>query len=425
MSLLGKLLAIFNIFAVAGVLALLGMNYAKRQIWAYAVFRQDLMIQGLPINKDETDNLQQRIVDKIGTKTQQDLFKQVSPTTAVATQEDEVNRVKTELENQYKSDGDKKKQIVALARILAPMADTIEQRQAMIAYQTHLRDAKSFAALQQRLKDADAAAVQRQKDARPKPYEEAFHAALALAFADPLGPFAEAFLAAKKANQNLTVEQALVQAIDNLHTQLQGRFEQMFVNAKNGGEGVKPGASSQQRRTIARLLFNMVEVTAPAQPAQGAPAALDMGTNPAYKRFFIVVGVEAALEAINEQAAILRDLAFETETDRPRERALFAAEHRKEVDLVREKKVEVDRHQALYEVKQKELATHAEALRKRRLDVKQYRDDLAARRRESARHLDQLRKLSDALFAERVKLRDNTQSIQNLEHDIRALEQKR
>jgi hypothetical protein len=424
MSLLGKILAIFNIFAVIGTLALLGMNYAKRQNWAYAVFRQDLMIHGLPLNQDETDNLQQQIVDKIGTKTQQDLFKQVSPPTPVTTQEAEVDRVKTELENQYKSVGDdKKKQIFALAHILTPMADTIEQRQAMIAYQTHLRDDKSFAGLQKRLKDADAKALQREKDAQPKPYEEAFHASLALPFADPLGPFAEAFLVAKKANQNLTVEQALTQAIDDLHKQLQGRFEQMFANAKNRGEGAKPGASSpQQKRTIARLLFNMVEVTT---PAQGAPAALDLASNPAYKRFFIVVGVEAALEAIDEQAGILRDLAFETETERPRERGLFAVEYRKELDLVRDKKADVDQHKALYDVKKRELETHAEALRKRGQDVKRYEEELAAARRDSARHLAQLRELSDVLFAERVKLRDNTQSILKLEHDIRALEQKR
>lgn len=423
MSLLGKILAIFNIFAVIGTLALLGMNYAKRQNWAYAVFRQDLMRTGLPVNKDETDNLQQPIVDKIGTKTQQDLFKQVSPTTPVTTQEDEVDRVKRELENQYKNAGDNKNQIVALARILTPMADTIEQRQAMIAYQAHLRDAQTFAALQQRLKDADAAARQQPKDAQPKPYEEAFRSALALTFADPLGPFVEALLAAKKTNQNLPAEQALAQSIDPLLAQLQSRFEQMFANAKNRGEGAKPGASSpQQKRTIARLLFNMVEVTT---PAQGAPAPLDLATNPSYKRFFIVVGVEAALEAINEQAGILRDLAFETETERPRDRGLFAVEYRKELDLVRDKKADLDQHKVLYEVKKKELETHKEALRKRLQDVKRYEDDLAAARRDSARNLTQLRELSDALFTERVKLRDNTQKILDLEHEIRALEQKR
>src|SRR5262249_6542063 len=150
-----------------------------------------------------------------------------SPTEVVLTQEKEVDRVHGILKTQYEGAGDKKTQILALASILKPMADTIAQRQALIAYQTHLRDQKTFAALQQRLKDADAATMQRQKEAQPKPYEEAFHAALALTFTDPLGPLAEGFLAAKKANKNATVDEALKQSLDNVFTQLQSQFEQM------------------------------------------------------------------------------------------------------------------------------------------------------------------------------------------------------
>lgn len=425
MSLLGKILIVLNVFAGLGTLALLGMNYTKRQNWEYAVFRQDLMISGLPLDDKETDKLQQVIVSKMGEKTKQDLFKQASPNTPVTTQEAEVNRVKVQLEGQFKGVGDKKKQIVALAHILTPMADTIEQRQAMIAYQKYLGDEKSFGALQQRLKDADATAGQRVKGDRPKPYEEAFHDALAATFTDPLTPLSEAFLTVKKAHANATVEQALEQVLDNLLTQLQGRFEQIFRNALSGGEGVQAGAKSQQKHTIARLLFCMVEVMTPAQPGQGGSEKPDLANNPAYKRFFIVVGVKAALEAVNEQAGILRELALETEAQRPGERGLFVLEHRKAVELARDKKAEIEQHKQLLEIKKKEQDAHAETLRKRGQDVKQYQDELAAERRQTARHLEQLRTLSDALFAERLKLRDSTQSLQELEHDIRALEQKR
>src|SRR6185437_5649826 len=98
-------------------------------------------------------------------KTRQDLFKQASPSTPVATQKDELTCVQNQLRTQYQSAGDKPKQIAALARILAPTADTIQQRQRMIAYQTHLRDDKTFAALKQRFKEADAAAAKRLKEA--------------------------------------------------------------------------------------------------------------------------------------------------------------------------------------------------------------------------------------------------------------------
>jgi len=417
MSIHGKILAVLNILAGIGVLALMGMNYVKRQNWEYAVFRQDLMINGLPVDDKETDQLQQRIVDKIGPKTQQDLFKQTSPTTPVTTQEAEVNRVKSELTKQVQNAGDKKKQIAALARILMPMAETIEERRRMLAYQTYLRDEKAFAVLKGRLFTAhQAATTPPPQGGRDKPYEERFREALAITFSDPPGPFAEAFLALMKADVKADPEKVLDQSLDDQLKQLQDQFERMFRNAFNGGEGAQPGAPPQQKRTIARLLFNMVEVASGAQP--------DLN-DPAYKRFFIVVGVKAALEAIDEQANILQNLVFETQAESLRERNLFALQHRKAVDLVLGKKAEVDQHTLLLDRKKKEREAHEAALERRRQEVKAYEDQLAAERRKTVQNLQQLRKLSEQLFAERIKLRENSEDNQKLEKQVRVLEAER
>jgi hypothetical protein len=413
MSTFGKVLAILNVFAVVGVLVLMGMNYVKRQNWEYAVFRQELMIKGLPLNNKETDELQEVVVDKIGEKTKQELFRQTSPPTPVVTQEAEVDRVKGELTNQVRNAGDTKKQIAELARILTPMADTIEQRHQLIAYQMHLRDDKTFAALKKRLLDAHAAATAPQ-EGKAKSYEARFHDALATTFSDPPGPFAEAFLAVMKADPKTDPNAALEQALAKQLEQLQGQFEQMFRNALSGGEKVQPWAPSQQKRNIARLLFNMVEVTGP-----GAKPDLN---DPAYRRFFIVVGVKAAVEAITEQASILQALTFETQAERQRERNLFAGEHRKAVDLVLEKKAEVDQQRLLLALKKREKEAHETALARRRLDVKAYEEQLAAERQKTVHNLEQLRKLSEQLFAERVKLRDSSEDNQKLEKQIRALE---
>ena len=62
------------------------------------------------------------------------------PNAPVATQTEEVNRVQRSLSEQIT--GDKKNKIVALSRILMPMAETIEQHRRMIAYQAYLRDAE-------------------------------------------------------------------------------------------------------------------------------------------------------------------------------------------------------------------------------------------------------------------------------------------
>ncbi|MHB1426233.1 MAG: hypothetical protein ACYC3I_23965, partial [Gemmataceae bacterium] len=418
MSLLGKILAIVNILAVAGVLVLLAMNYNQRQKWQYAVFREDLTINGLPIDDKETDAQQLIAKERILPKTQQDIFKQAAPNTPVATQFAELDRVKGELTQLVQSAGDKKKQIATLARILMPMAETIEQCRRMLAYQTYLRDDKTFDALKARLLAAHKAATAK-REGQNKPYEERFREALVATFSDPPGPLGEAFLDVMKADPKADPNKALEQSLDPQLTQLQGQFEQMFTNAKNGGEGARAGAPGQQRRAIARLLFNMVGVT---QPAAEADAATDLANNPAYKRFFVVVGVQAAVEAIDEQANLLHNLAFETEVERQRERSQFAVEHGKMIDLVREKKIDVDQHNQLLAMKKKEQEAHEVLVDRRRQDVKFYEDQLAAERRKSAQHLEELRELSDRLFTARVRLRENSDDNQKLEKQIRALE---
>jgi hypothetical protein len=416
MSIFGKILAIVNVLAVVGVLALMGMNYAKRQNWQHAVFRQDLMIKGLPLDNTETDDLQQPLVDKLGPNTRQDLFRQTSPATPVATQKEELDRVQGELRKQIQAAGEKKKQIAALARILTPMADTSEQRRERIAYQNHLRDDNAFAALKRRLNDAHTAAIAPQQG-RAKPYEERFRDALAATFSDPPGPFAETFLDVMKTDPKQNFDMVLDKTLDNQLAKLQGQFDQTFRDAFNGGTGVQPGGAAQQKRTIARLLFNMVEVT-------GSGAQPDL-SDPTYKRLFIVVGVKAAVEAVNDQAALLQVLSFETQAEGLRERNLFALEHRKAVDLVLDKKAEVDQHAYTLTLKQKEKEAHNGALARRREDVKKYEETLGEERRKTTQNVEQLRTLSERLFAERVKLRENSDDNQKLEKQIRALEAER
>lgn len=416
MSIFGKILAIVNVLAVVGVSVLLAMNYSKRLNWEHAVFFQDLLINGLPLDDKETDALQDPIAAKIGAKAQQDLFKQASPNTPVTTQQAELDRVKNALSSSIQAAGDAHKQIDTLAYILMPMADTIAQRSRLVAYRANLRDDKTFKALKARLFAAHQAAIAPQQG-RAKPYEERFADALAVTFSDPPGPFAEAFVAEMKANPNQNPDAALNQSLSKHLAQLQGEFEQMFRNALNGGEGAQPGAPTQQKRTIARLLFNMVEILSP--PAANAPPSL---RDPAYQRFFIVVGVKSAVEAVNDQANILQGLTFETKADRQRERDLFALEHRKAVSLVLDKKTAVEQHNTLLAIKKTEKERHDVALESRRLNVKEYEEQLAAERQKTVHNLALLRQLSDQLFDERVKLREKGEDNQKLEKEIRTLE---
>lgn len=421
MSILGKILAILNVLAVIGVLALLAMDYAKRQTWAHAVFRQQLVITGLPVDDNDVDGQGHKLADDLTPATLQDIFKGSSP---VKTQLDEVKRVQNELNGKIQSAGDKKKQLYVLARILTPLALTGEQREQLLAYQAYLRDEASFKRLSDLLAAADTAARQPPpRDKRAKSYEEGFRDYIGGQFIDSPGPLAEAFLAVEKAAPQTPVPQAIEQSLDPQLAQLQGQFEQAFREAltqKPPSEGVKSDSPAQQRRIIAHLLFCLTDAL--PDEAAGAAPKLDLMENPQYRRFITVVGVREAVRAVNDEAALLKEMAVEVEQLGKRDLLTFAAQHHKVVDMVQDKARLVERHGLALARKQKELETHAADLSRRRLDVEYYNKQLEQARRDTAGHLKELRAMNDALFNERVKLREATEKNQQLEKDIRKME---
>lgn len=75
MSLLGKILTILNAITAIVFLVLAGMNYRARNDWAYAVFRHELAIHGLPLDdRDDSWRPGRPLVKDISEKTLVDLF---------------------------------------------------------------------------------------------------------------------------------------------------------------------------------------------------------------------------------------------------------------------------------------------------------------------------------------------------------------
>jgi hypothetical protein len=416
MSIIGKVLAILNVLAVIGAVVLIAQDYAKRTAWEYAVFREDLMINGLPLDEKETDPQGRPLVERIGPQTQKELFPSSPP--PQPTQKAEVEQVRNQLNSKIQGAGDKKKQIYLLAQVLSPLVVTNEQRERMVAYDTYLRDDAAFDRLKVILQRADQAAKQPPKGKAKSP-DEAFHDALTAQHTDPTGSLAEAYLAVITANPGTPFDQALDQSLDNQLAQLQGQLEQHFKDALDGAQAVP-----QRKRTIARLLFNVADALAD-QPAGGAPQKIDLSENPTYKRFITVVGVSEAVVAVNDEARLLKEIAAEVELERGRERSKFALEHGKAVAMIQEKSVEVEQHGLQLARQQKELAAHEEDLKKRRLDIVFYKEQLEAVRQDTAARLKELRGMSDALYQLRVKLRDDTAENQKLEKQIRTLEEGR
>ncbi|HZU36285.1 MAG TPA: hypothetical protein VFA18_10270, partial [Gemmataceae bacterium] len=142
MGLLGKILAILNVLAAAAFVYLAAADWSKRQQWAFAAVRFEEVIDGLPVDPAQADpNEGTVLVTRYKESTPQQLQGTGS---AVATQEEEVNRVKEELKKEIQDTTqtsaleqftteiqavpNKFNQRVRLASIVLPLAKTDAER---------------------------------------------------------------------------------------------------------------------------------------------------------------------------------------------------------------------------------------------------------------------------------------------------------
>ena len=137
MSLLSKILVFLNILAAGAFIALATMNWGKRQQWAYAVFRHELAVQGLPLSPpaqppedldSESVAFPFRVNDSVTVDTiRKDTLGKIVPNggqllggEAVANQDDEVRRVQKKLDGVLNNSQDQLRQatgfLLALAR---------------------------------------------------------------------------------------------------------------------------------------------------------------------------------------------------------------------------------------------------------------------------------------------------------------------
>lgn len=93
MSIAGKILAVFNVLAaLAAFIYFLPTDWGTRQSWAYSYFRHELILDGLPLDKDQKDNEGYLLVDKLSENTQKQIFQGAG--TPVSTQMAEVDNVR-------------------------------------------------------------------------------------------------------------------------------------------------------------------------------------------------------------------------------------------------------------------------------------------------------------------------------------------
>jgi hypothetical protein len=426
MSLFGKILAFLNILAVVGALALLSMNYSRIRSWQYAVYKVQLTIDGLPVDRDSRDEQGEPLYLRVNSDIQRELFPQGSP---VATQQEEVERVRQQVQTLVQAVPDKEGQIAQYSRILLPMAVTESERDRLLTYMVNLYDDKSRQELKEkRLHPADTAARNPAKPAEPgarvKRFDEHFRDAILVQAGPTIDPFVDAYLQAVQANPAQGFDQAYAASIDAQHTELAGWLDGLFNAALTlpPGATVPAGQKPLRKQVIARLLFNLIDAVPQQGQAQGQGQGGDLLAQPGYRRFFAVVGADMAAQTINDQAQALRAIVPQVGLERVRDRSRFADAQNRLIDVIQTRAWQLEQNTAELQRRQKELTGQNEALNKRKLNVKEMTDELEASRQATAREMATLRELSKQLYDLRVKLRDATDKSQNLEKEIRELE---
>lgn len=128
MTILGKLLAILNVLAAGVFVYLVAIDWASRQTWSYAVFRHDLVLEGLPLDesvRDPFDNLP--VVYKLSDNTLQKIFQPVGGQ-PVRTQTEEVKRIHDLLRAQIDAQGNDDAKRKKLEGLLPPLGRTVGER---------------------------------------------------------------------------------------------------------------------------------------------------------------------------------------------------------------------------------------------------------------------------------------------------------
>ena len=450
MSLLGKILALLNIFGALGLVTVAMLDYGKRQSWAYSYYRHELVLEGLPlpIPPNERDPANSPIDDRITEALSGELFNDLGGS-PVMTQTQEVERIQTLLDARLQAAQGKPAQAHLLARILLPLADNYSEREQMFACRAYFGTDVGVKSLQKRCEDAYREAQRPAPDGQP---EKSIGEAFRLAFHTQGGEPAEYFtliLLTKLLDKNgkptgMKVDAAFDAAVEAQRASLEARYRQLFEDARGTSDKMKsdtPSSVFAQRAAVARLLFGVSPflaqeeiladpekgklLTGPSDRATYQAALLE--TEPYrlhIRRTYVVCGLKASLEAISERAAVLRSLSGYVQQSFGQERLQFLFDHAAIIEQLREQAAIVREEQSQIAGNQKKLSDYEQIVRLRQKELDDLSADLAKSREETTKEIAKLRDLSENVLGLRLRVRDAIRDNEFGERRIRELEQK-
>lgn len=430
MSMLGKILAGLNILGAAAFVYVAALDYGKRQAWAYAVYRHDLFIHGIPVDDEQLNHEGNKLTTYLNDETKRELF----GGRPVTTQTQEVSDLYKRLQGKIAAVQEVRRQLAVYARVLLPLARTNRDRERMISYLTYLTDDKGvgLARVKKLLGDAYQEATRRaalpdKPDQPKKTFNQAFWEALEAMGrvpGDPFGsvptdPFGKALLATRAADPKKPFDKVFDESLEAQRKQLEEKLALEFQPALARAPDAR--AREVRRQAIAHLLLTLINVLPEDTSAGAKPPATPL-EDPEYKRALNVVGLESAITETNDQAQVVARIASEVALERQRDRSRFVVAHGSLLDHVRERAGQVAWEEALLARKTAQRAEQENLFTRRKGDYDAYMAELKASQKLTADRLRELRKMSDSLFDIRKTVRDALDKNQQLEKQIRGLE---
>ncbi|HVS34151.1 MAG TPA: hypothetical protein VMS17_01135 [Gemmataceae bacterium] len=448
------ILAVLNIVGAVGFVVLGLMDYAKREAWSYANHVHDVALAGVAQDDKQLDAYETPIKENLGADTKKEWF----GGEPISTQVEEVDRVKLAVDGLVKAKDDPAKS-AEMARILTPFAQHYTERAWLLSVQNYLTAADGQPRLLTRLHDAFAPAVAACLARPGLKFPQAFEEACRAQGGDPAPAFEQTFLrllpvkpegkpeptfdealaAAKQAADPNAQAEKFLQTIrsdptatlrkpgdnspDTLDKVYQGTLTAINAQLKKQLDDLYDAAKSDklagyQRTAIAHYLFNVVEALHPDEAQKGAAGSPD------YIRFVHVVGLNQAVQEINDQAALLRTLGDDLQAQRDKEREAFAVVHRARIEDLKNQAVRLHNAGQLLDDVAKELDKQTGIKDTQQAKVQAQERELAAARARADGAMVELRQMSKQLYDKRNEGRDLLGENLELEKQIRELENK-
>jgi hypothetical protein len=448
MSLFGKILAVLNLLGAAGLIYFASADYSKRQAWAHAYMRGELLLTGLPLDDKELDSSSQPVVDRLGEADLADMFKSAGGR-PVSTQAQELEAVKGQLGSLLSAtEQNKPQQTALLGRILLPLADSYLEREQMLAARANFGTDQAF----QNLRGRCAAALKQATDPNTpnKPFRESFRVAFHSLPGEPAEYFVSLLLRNYTDDRRAAAAVNLDQAIDQAMTAQLAGLTQRYNAVVNEASGLAPDESrkapdaASRKAAIARLLFGLcVSLTEQAFATDSADAGeadrqrLAAARTPAerqslliqteafnqrFTRMLVVCGLRAALTAVSERGAAVRRLYDYAQNATAEERQQFVNDHNFRLSVVREMASLVKGEQQLIGENKERLLGYETVGRERAAEIAQLKEEYSQMRASTAKEVANLRDLSRQVLDLRVMIRNALETTERNEEQIRALE---